>query len=83
MQESLLFNDTLAANIAYGKPEASMEEIQNAAKAASAGGTPARWPSSSWKSVSRTPTPHPRNPPRCEKSPATPPLAGDPGAGRR
>jgi hypothetical protein len=35
-QEILLFNDTVRYNIAYGKPGASMEEIQEAAKAANA-----------------------------------------------
>jgi len=35
-QEVILFNDTVAANIAYGKPEASMEEIMEAAKFANA-----------------------------------------------
>ena len=35
-QESFLFNGALAANIAYGKPEASFEEIVRAAKAANA-----------------------------------------------
>ncbi len=35
-QEALLFNDTIKRNIAYGKPEASDEEIVAAAKAANA-----------------------------------------------
>lgn len=35
-QEPILFNDTIAANIALGKPEASMEEIVEAAKIANA-----------------------------------------------
>ena len=35
-QEPILFNDTIAANIALGKPEASMEEIIAAAKIANA-----------------------------------------------
>lgn len=35
-QESMLFDDTVKANIAYGKPEASDEEIITAAKNASA-----------------------------------------------
>lgn len=35
-QEAILFNDTIAANIAYGKPEATMEEIEAAAKLANA-----------------------------------------------
>jgi len=30
-QETILFNDTIRANIAYGKPEASQEEIERAA----------------------------------------------------
>ncbi|UZD22899.1 ABC transporter ATP-binding protein [Algoriphagus halophytocola] len=35
-QESILFHDTIANNIAFGKPTASMEEIQQAAKIANA-----------------------------------------------
>jgi subfamily B ATP-binding cassette protein MsbA len=35
-QESILFNDTVSNNIAFGKPEASEEEIINAAKIANA-----------------------------------------------
>ncbi len=35
-QDTLLFNDTVAANIAFGRPEATEEEIVNAAKAAQA-----------------------------------------------
>ena len=35
-QEPILFNDTIAANIALGKPEATMEEIITAAKIANA-----------------------------------------------
>lgn len=35
-QDTLLFNDTVAANIAFGRPEASKEEIENAARAAQA-----------------------------------------------
>ena len=35
-QEPILFNDTIAANIALGKPEATMEEIIAAAKIANA-----------------------------------------------
>ena len=35
-QEPLLFNDTIAANIALGKPEASMAEIEQAARIANA-----------------------------------------------
>jgi ABC-type multidrug transport system fused ATPase/permease subunit len=34
MQNVFLFNGTIAENIAYGKPEASREEIENAAKIA-------------------------------------------------
>ena len=36
LQTSLLFSDTIKANIAYGRPDASMEEIITAAKAAQA-----------------------------------------------
>jgi subfamily B ATP-binding cassette protein MsbA len=35
-QEPLLFNDTIAANIALGKPDASQEEIEQAARIANA-----------------------------------------------
>ncbi|MFH1440708.1 MAG: ABC transporter ATP-binding protein [Candidatus Omnitrophota bacterium] len=35
-QEVILFNDTIKGNIAYGRPDASMEEIINAAKQANA-----------------------------------------------
>lgn len=35
-QETFLFNDTVAANIAYGKPSASREEVIEAAKSAHA-----------------------------------------------
>ena len=35
-QETILFNDTIKANIAYGKPEASREEIEQAATQAHA-----------------------------------------------
>lgn len=34
-QDTVLFNDTILYNIGYGRPEASEEEIENAAKAAS------------------------------------------------
>jgi len=34
-QDTVLFNDTILYNIGYGRPEASKEEIENAAKAAS------------------------------------------------
>lgn len=37
-QETALFDDTVRANIAYGKPEASPEEVERAALAASADG---------------------------------------------
>lgn len=33
-QDTVLFNDTVAYNIAYGRPDASFEEVQAAAKAA-------------------------------------------------
>jgi ATP-binding cassette, subfamily B, bacterial len=36
LQDTMLFNDTLRNNIAYGRPEASMEEVVAAAKAANA-----------------------------------------------
>src|SRR5215216_1211410 len=36
LQTSLLFSDTITANIAYGRPEATMEEVVAAAKAAQA-----------------------------------------------
>lgn len=35
-QETLLFNESVAANIAYGRPEASLEQVMEAAKAADA-----------------------------------------------
>lgn len=35
-QESVLFNDTIAANIAYGSPAATMEQIMEAARLANA-----------------------------------------------
>ncbi len=35
-QETILFNDTVAANIAYGMPEAGREDIEAAARAANA-----------------------------------------------
>ncbi len=35
-QESILFNDTIEANIRMGKPEATLEEIEEAAKVANA-----------------------------------------------
>ncbi|MDP4149537.1 MAG: ABC transporter ATP-binding protein [Bacteroidota bacterium] len=37
-QEPILFNDTIAANIALGKPDATMEEIMEAARIANAHG---------------------------------------------
>ena len=36
LQETTLFSGTIRENIAFGKPEATLEEIQNAAKAAAA-----------------------------------------------
>lgn len=36
MQDTLLFSSTIAENIAYGKPDATQEEIEEAAKAARA-----------------------------------------------
>jgi ABC-type multidrug transport system fused ATPase/permease subunit len=36
LQTSLLFSDTIKANIAYGRPDASMDEVFAAAKAAQA-----------------------------------------------
>jgi ATP-binding cassette subfamily B multidrug efflux pump len=36
LQTSLLFSDTIRANIAYGRPDATMEDIVSAAKAAQA-----------------------------------------------
>lgn len=33
-QQTILFNDTVRVNIAYGRPEASQEEVENAARAA-------------------------------------------------
>lgn len=36
MQDNFLFNDTIGANIAYGKPDATQEEIEAAAKLAHA-----------------------------------------------
>src|SRR6202000_2421460 len=35
-QEPILFNDTIAANIALGKPDATLEEIERAARIANA-----------------------------------------------
>ena len=37
-QETILFHDTIAANIAYGRDDATMEEIEGAARAAHAHG---------------------------------------------
>jgi len=37
-QETVLFDDTIAANIAYGRPQASRESIEGAARAAHAHG---------------------------------------------
>ena len=36
LQDALLFNDSVRTNIAYGRPEATQEEIEDAAKAANA-----------------------------------------------
>lgn len=36
LQDPLLFNDTVRDNIAYGRPEATLEEIEQAARAANA-----------------------------------------------
>jgi ATP-binding cassette subfamily B protein len=36
LQNPLLFNDTLRNNIAYGRPEATLEEVERAARAANA-----------------------------------------------
>lgn len=36
LQDALLFNDTVRANIAYGRPDATQEEIERAARAANA-----------------------------------------------
>ncbi len=36
-QDTFIFNDTIAANIAFGKPEATMEEIRKAAERAGLG----------------------------------------------
>ncbi|NQU66744.1 MAG: ABC transporter ATP-binding protein [Candidatus Marinimicrobia bacterium] len=36
MQDTILFNDTIANNISYGKPDCSHDELINAAKAANA-----------------------------------------------
>jgi ATP-binding cassette subfamily B protein len=36
LQETTLFSGTIRENIAFGKPDASLEEIQNAARAAAA-----------------------------------------------
>src|SRR5581483_961637 len=36
LQDPLLFNDTIANNIAYGRPDATMAEIERVAKAANA-----------------------------------------------
>lgn len=35
-QETVLFNDTVRANIAYGRPDASVEQVESAARAANA-----------------------------------------------
>ncbi|MGX1503769.1 UNVERIFIED_CONTAM: ATP-binding cassette subfamily B protein [Streptomyces graminofaciens] len=43
-EDSFLFSDTVRANIAYGHPEATQEEIENAARAAQADGFIAELP---------------------------------------
>ena len=43
-QESFLFNDSVAANIAFGRPAASQEQIEQAARAANAHGFIAELP---------------------------------------
>ncbi|MFK4595913.1 ATP-binding cassette subfamily B protein [Streptomyces pristinaespiralis] len=43
-EDSFLFSDTVPANIAYGHPEATQEEIENAARAAQADGFIAELP---------------------------------------
>lgn len=43
-QDTVLFNDTIGYNIAYGKPGASMEEVQEAARAAQIDGFIQRLP---------------------------------------
>ena len=43
-QETVLFNDTIRYNITYGRPDASQEEMQNAAKVAFADGFIAELP---------------------------------------
>jgi ATP-binding cassette subfamily B protein len=42
LQDPLLFNDTIRANIAYGRPDATENEIRSAAEAANAAGFIAR-----------------------------------------
>jgi ATP-binding cassette subfamily B protein len=44
LQDPLLFNDTIRANIAYGRPDATEHEIRSAAEAANAAGIIARLP---------------------------------------
>ena len=44
LQDPLLFNDTIRANIAYGRPEATEAEIRSAAQAANAANFIARLP---------------------------------------
>lgn len=44
LQDPLLFNDTISANIAYGRPDATQHEIRSAAKAANAAEFIARLP---------------------------------------
>lgn len=46
LQDTYLFNDTIEANIAYGKEEATFEEVQRAARSARASGFISRLPKS-------------------------------------
>lgn len=43
-QETFLFSDTLAANVAFGRPDASREEVERAARAAGLGPDLERFP---------------------------------------
>ena len=44
LQDPLLFNDTVRSNIAYGRPDATLEQVEAAAKAANAHGFISRTP---------------------------------------
>jgi len=44
VQDTVLFNDTILHNIAYGRPGASLEEVQAAATAAQLDAAIARMP---------------------------------------